>query len=72
MCTKVRMQHHVLDLSELHGMKLNLIPVSNLEGFKQRRRIKGRCLLAMLFLIRNQVNSLVARYLRYFGNLLSF
>jgi hypothetical protein len=69
---KIRMQHHVLDLSELHGMKLNLIPASNLEGFKQRRRIKGRCLLAMLFLMMNQINSLLARYLSYFGNLLSF
>ena len=33
----IRMQHHVLDLSELHSMKLNLIPVSNLVYLRQRR-----------------------------------
>jgi hypothetical protein len=31
------MQHPVLDFSELHGVKLNLIPVSKLQGLKQRR-----------------------------------
>jgi hypothetical protein len=45
---KIRIQHHMLDLYELHTMKVNLIPVSYLEGLKQRRRSLIRTLFFLL------------------------
>jgi hypothetical protein len=39
------MKHHVYDFSELHGVKLNLVPVSNLQVLKQRRISLIRLLL---------------------------
>jgi hypothetical protein len=44
----IRMQHHVLDLSELHGMKMNLIPISNFDSLKKRRSSPIRLLLFLL------------------------
>jgi hypothetical protein len=42
------MKHHVLDFFELQGMNLNLIPVSNLEGLKERKWSLFRLLLFLL------------------------
>ena len=85
----IRMQDLVIDLSELHVMKLNVIPVSYLEGLRKRRisliRLllfllrrslfngreccdlindgswddRGRCLLAMIVLILDQIEYLL-------------